>query len=93
MRRAARRDDNEGALVQAIEAAGWAVFRVSDEGLPDLFVVRRGECRWIEVKGAKGKLTPAQEKVHARLKANGFSVFVVRTVDEALAAVKGGGHG
>lgn len=43
---------------------------------------------FLEVKAATGKLTPAQREEIELLKADGFPVAVVRSVDEALAALR-----
>ena len=43
---------------------------------------------FLEVKSATGTLTPAQREEIALLKADGFPVAVVRSVDEALAALR-----
>jgi hypothetical protein len=84
---AAKRDQNEPEIVRALELAGWSVFTVSDTGLMDLLCIRRGVIRLLEVKGPKGKLTPAQEKTFARIHAALGTVHVVRTPSEALHAV------
>lgn len=90
MRVAAKRDQNEHEIIRALELAGWSVFPVSDTGLMDLLCIRRGVIRLLEVKGPKGKLTPAQEKTFARIRAAGGEVKVVRTPAEALLAVAQG---
>lgn len=87
MRFAAKRDSNERPIIAALQLAGWSVFQVSATGFPDLLCARRGEVRLLEVKTAKGKLEPAQVKLHQRMEAAGLKVHVVRTPDEALAAV------
>ncbi|MBN1208976.1 MAG: VRR-NUC domain-containing protein [Myxococcaceae bacterium] len=88
MRRwAAKRDDNEAAIVQALELAGWTVVRVSSPGVMDLLCGRQGVIRLLEVKGKHGRLTPAQERLLLRLRAARIQVAVVRTPEEALAAV------
>jgi hypothetical protein len=43
---------------------------------------------FLEVKSATGRLTPAQQEELAALQADGFPVAVVRSVDEALAALR-----
>ncbi|MFN8992433.1 MAG: VRR-NUC domain-containing protein [Pseudomonadota bacterium] len=43
---------------------------------------------FLEVKSATGRLTPAQQEEIAALRADGFPVAVVRSVDEALAALR-----
>lgn len=87
MRHAAKRDANEPEIVRALELAGWTVIPISDTGVMDLLCIRRGVIRLLEVKGPKGKLTPAQEKTFARINAAGGTVHVVRTPAEALRAV------
>jgi len=87
MRHAAKRDANEPEIVEALELSGWTVIPVSDTGVMDLLCIRRGVVKLLEVKGPKGKLTPAQEKTFARIHAAGGTVHVVRTPAEALHAV------
>ena len=96
MRRAARVDENQAAIVKALLQAGCGVVDLSavGGGVPDLLVhpPTFPDCRMavlLEIKNpAKPKadraLTPAQVKFHADWK--GW-LFVVTTVDEALAAV------
>lgn len=87
MRWAAKRDANEPEIVKALERAGWLVMKVSDKGAPDLLCAKKGRLVLVEVKGPKGKLTPAQEEAHAYLAAAGVTVHVVTTPEEALIAV------
>lgn len=60
-RRAAKRDANEGPIVAALEAAGFWVQRMSQKGMPDLYIYKAGQSHFVEVKSAKGKLTRAQK--------------------------------
>ena len=84
MRLKAKRDANETAIIEALHAMGVTVYHISVPGLPDLLPFYRGRWRTpIEVKGRRGRLTPAQEKTMA---ATPFSI--VRTVDEVLALVE-----
>ena len=56
-RRAARRDQNEDAIVAALEAAGASVTRIGAEGVPDLLCGYAGATYLLEVKaplGARG---------------------------------------
>lgn len=75
-----KRDKNEADIVIALRQIGCLVWRLGGTGLPDLLVRVPGSGRWIplEVKSKIGTLTPAQE---------GLSWPVVRSVDEAIAAV------
>jgi hypothetical protein len=87
VRFAAKRDANEPAIIAALQLAGWSIFQVGATGFPDLVAVRRGVSHFLEVKMAKGALTEAQVKLHRRMAAAGLAVHIVRTPDEALAAV------
>lgn len=91
MRRAARTDANQTAIVKALRSVGASVQVLSavGEGVPDLLAGRRGVNYLLEVKdGAKPlsaqKLTEAQEAWH-----QGWAgeVRTVRSVAEALRAV------
>lgn len=62
-------------------------------GDPDLriWMPRRPEpplVGFLEVKSATGRVTPAQQDEIAALRDDGFPVAVVRSVDEALAALR-----
>jgi hypothetical protein len=57
-------------------------------GLPDLGVMwPAGRTGWLEIKADGGRLTDLQRACHEDLRALGFSVETVRSIDEALAAV------
>lgn len=88
MRRAARRDDNEREIIDALRAAGAYVKQINDEGLADLLVWFGGRCMIVEVKDGKKppsarKLTEAEQKFHDEYP--GDNLFIVNSVDEALA--------
>ncbi len=86
-----KRDANEPAIVKALEQAGALVMRLNGEGVPDLAVCRRGKVSLLEVKGAAGRATLAQE----RTLFEGWPVTTVRTIEDALraiGAVWGGGR-
>lgn len=90
MRQAAKRDNNEGEIVAALEAVGCVVHRLSQKGVPDLLVgyvhpiSKLPRTTLIEVKEPRGKLTTDQEEWHALFIGE---VHIVRTIDEALEAV------
>lgn len=90
MRQAARRDTNEQQIVIALEACGCSVTRLSQSGVPDLLVgfshpiTGHPITTLMEVKEAKGTLTPEQEEWHADFRGE---VHIVRTIDEALKVV------
>jgi hypothetical protein len=58
-------------------------------GFPDLVVWAPGKgMACMEVKAASGRVSDAQEAMIAQLEADGVPVAIVRSVDDALAAVK-----
>jgi len=77
-RRAAKRDDNEKTIVDALRASGCSVVRTSGAGLPDLAIGWRGLNIWAEVKGPQGKLTPPQAAWHSAWR--GGKPYVLRSV-------------
>lgn len=91
MRRAAKIDENQAAIKEALEAAGCAVQSLAGVGLgvPDLLVWKPGWCdvedRYylIECK-AGSKFTPAQKKWHAEWPG---PAFVANSVADALLIV------
>ncbi len=62
---ARRRDENEPAIVAALQAIGVLVLRLSDASLPDLLTFYRGEWLPIEVKMPGGDLTHSQAQLWA----------------------------
>jgi hypothetical protein len=95
MRRAARRDSNEGDIIKAMREAGAYVKVINDEGLFDLLVSHGPEGKrrtlLIEVKdGAKPpsarRLTDAEQKFHDEWP--GSDLYIVNSVDEALALLR-----
>lgn len=88
MRRAAKVDANHAEIVAALRKIGCKVTSLAamGGGVPDLLVYFRGRLMLIEVKRpGGGKLTPDQAKWHAEWA--GALVFVVRSPEEAIAAV------
>lgn len=87
-RHAAKRDDNEPAIVDALREAGCLVERVNGVGVPDLIVwsPRRRCVVFLEVKGAKSRrrLSDAQKAFRDTWGNAGALVFVVSTPAEAL---------
>lgn len=75
---ARRRDLAEKPIVEALEAVGAHVTRISGKGAPDILVRYQGILRAYEVKSAKGKRTAAQEQTEWP---------ILRSVDEALRAI------
>lgn len=93
-RRACRVDGPHTEIRRGLEALGCAVADTSSmgEGYPDLTVGKRGRVVLLEVKDSSKppsarRLTPAQEKFHARWRLEGVPLFVVHDLDEAVDAV------
>jgi len=80
----ARRVDAPHKLItEALRKCGWLVADTSRlKGWCDLVAYKPGPgVKLIEVKAPKGKLTAAQLK----LRAEGWPIYVVRTLEDALA--------
>lgn len=80
-----KRDANEGAIVAALQAVGATVERLSGPDIPDLLVGHHGVNFLLEVKMPKGELSDGQFEWVKRWR--GRDVYVVRSPDEALAAI------
>ena len=57
-------------------------------GSPDLLCVVRGICLFLELKAEDGRVSPEQRRWHSQARARGVRVEVVRSVEEARAAVE-----
>lgn len=85
-RRNPRRDTVEPAIVEALQALGWTITRVSGKGAPDILARRQGHasglpsglCFGFEIKAEKGRRTKAQQESQWP---------ILRSVDDALQAV------
>ena len=91
MRRAAKVDDNQAEIVDALRRAGCSVCILSGvgRGCPDLAVGIKGVTYMLEIKDGKKppserRLTPAEEAWHNSWRGH---AAVVKSVDEALDAV------
>jgi Holliday junction resolvase len=84
-RRAAKRDANEGEIVDALETVGASVTRLSAPGVPDILCGYRGDTFLLEIKNGKNDLTEDQVTWHRQWQ--GRKVWIVRTVQEALEAI------
>jgi len=67
LRRAARRDANDGLISEALRAAGFTVmdFGTVGHSIPDKLVTRQQSngkhwIQWVEIKSEKGKLREGQ---------------------------------
>lgn len=91
MRRAARVDDNQREIVEALRRAGCSVWSLAGvgKGFPDLAVGFRGCNLFLEVKDGskppcKRRLTPDEEAFHTSWRGH---VAVVESVEDALRIV------
>jgi len=84
-----RVDATHGQIRDALRAVGAAVQSLAEvgNGCPDLLVCHRGRIVAIEVKTPAGKVSDLQTEWHLWWRAHGGAVAVVRSVEEALAAV------
>ncbi len=101
MKYAKSRDGNEKPIVDALRSVGATVTRLGDAGVPDLLVGYRGATTLLEVKlplgarggksqrreaeGGSGDLTKSQVLWWSTWL--GAPAIIVRSVDEALAAI------
>jgi hypothetical protein len=83
MRRAAKRDDNERAIIDTWERLGAYVEPVSGPGLADTLVHHKGQLFRAEVKGAKRGLTTRQVENFTKAWMAGVNTFIVLTPDDA----------
>ncbi|WP_327077771.1 VRR-NUC domain-containing protein [Paracoccus sp. SMMA_5] len=60
-------------------------------GWCDLVVLAQGRVLFLEVKGPRGRLSPAQEAFRDRVLAQGHHWALVRSVDDALEAAASAG--
>ena len=84
--RAARVDENQKSIVDALRRVGATVqhLHMVGGGCPDLLVGFKSENYLLEVKKPKGKTNDLQNEWHDKW--HGFT-FVVRSVEEALDAI------
>ncbi|MBA3599501.1 MAG: hypothetical protein H0W40_19345 [Methylibium sp.] len=94
MRRAARIDDNQAEIINALRQMGCTVQSLAacGYGVPDVLAAFRGRNVLLEIKDPKKPkadrmLTPAQVKWHQNWRGQ---VTTIYTIDEAIAVVIGG---
>ena len=82
-----RVDANQAEIVKGLRQLGYSVLDTSavGGGFPDLVVGKNEQTFLLEIKTAKGKLNPLQEKWHANWRGQ---VAVVRTIEQAIAAIR-----
>lgn len=86
MRRRAKVDANQAAIVSALRKIGASVepLHFAGRGIPDLLVGFRGVTTLIEVKTEKGRLNALQTRWRDSWRG---SVYVVDCATDALAAI------
>jgi threonine dehydrogenase-like Zn-dependent dehydrogenase len=90
MRRAARVDDNQPEIVEALRRFGAAVLVTSQlKSAMDLLVGYNGNTYIVEVKDgdkppSQRKLTKGELKCKAMFEAVGVTYHVIKSVDEAI---------
>jgi hypothetical protein len=94
--RASRRDDNEPEIRKRFAAHGWHTEALSAAGMPDLLaypprpsLLGFTQVKHVDVKGAKGKSTPAQREKWTALSEKGIPVYVCRNSGDVDALVAG----
>lgn len=87
MRRAARKDASHNAIAKAFEKLGCTVLDLSRMGdnCPDMLVATRGRTALVEAKTGSRGLSEGQKEFCQLWRG---SVFVARTVDDALEIVQ-----
>lgn len=82
-------DANHREIAEAFRRCGAWVFDLHGvgRGCPDLLVASRGRWLLVEVKGAKGRLTPQQVRFIGEAGLRGARVYVVRSVEDVARVV------
>jgi hypothetical protein len=94
--RASRRDDNEPEIRTRFATHGWHTEALSAPGMPDLLaypprpsLLGFTQVKHVDVKGEKGKPTPAQVEKWTALSEKGIPVYVCRNSGDVDALVAG----
>lgn len=79
-------DIERAALRKAKKLGWWGIKLVPSivAGLPDRMFLGHGKIVFIELKTAKGKVTPIQTAIHKRFDKCGIPVHICRSPDEVL---------
>ena len=57
-------------------------------GVPDLLLIKHGDVYGLELKAAKGRLSPAQRATHEAMHEAGAHIWVAHGLDEAIYALE-----
>jgi Holliday junction resolvase len=71
----------QARLIRQYEAKGYYVIKViraNKSGIPDLLLIKDGIASWVEVKSARGVLSPMQKHRINQLEKAGCKVDVFR---------------
>jgi hypothetical protein len=82
VRRAAKRDATERAIVTALRLVGWSIEFLSLTDGPDLLLGRFGQTHLAECKTANKPLREGQAQWHDEWR--GSPVVILRSVEDAL---------
>ncbi len=78
----------QARILRKLRAAGWLAYKWTSpghRGVPDLICwAPDGRCVVVEVKTERGRLTPLQQRVIARLQAQGVDARVITHEDQLL---------
>jgi hypothetical protein len=69
----------QSGIKKKMQEDGWMVVKLiktSMNGIPDLMCLKDGDVKFIEVKQAKGVISPIQQYVIDMLRTNGFDVEI-----------------
>ena len=86
MRRAAKRDRSEKAIIETLRVSGWSVLQLSMANGPDLLAAKHGQAVLIECKTGTAKVKPGQCAWHASWR--GCPVVILRSVEDAAQLYK-----
>lgn len=78
----------ERRVSEAARARGWATYKFTSPGnraVPDRLFLRNGDAFFIEFKRRHKLPSLAQQREHDKIRARGFAVFVVDSVECGLA--------
>lgn len=67
------------------------VYKIADRwmsGLPDIFILYKGKCCFIELKTVTGRLSRIQEYIHQKIREANGKVEVCRSVEEFVNFIK-----
>jgi len=89
----------QAQIIEIMKRFGWFAFIVSrpdkrttaKKGLPDIWASKAGRSMWVEVKLPKGVLSPGQEYFRDDCVRQGVEWHEVRSVEDVLKIIKGGG--